>query len=45
MIVPLALIGLIALFTMIETKGCSIRGTHVPGTPEALAEQERLARA
>jgi len=38
-------IGLIALFTMIETKGCSIRGTHVPGTPEALAEQERLARA
>ena len=39
------IIGLIALFTMIETKGCSIRGTHVPGTPEALAEQERLARA
>ena len=39
------IIGLIALFTMIETKGCSIRGTHVPGTPEALEEQERLARA
>lgn len=37
-------VGLAALFTMVETKGCSIRGTEVPGTPEALEEQEQLAR-
>lgn len=39
------LIGLLALYTMVETKGCSLRGTEVPGTPEALEEQEQLARA
>ena len=39
-------VGMIALrFTLVETAGQSLRGAHVPGTPEALAEQERLARA
>ena len=38
-------IGLIALFTLVETKGCSIRGTELPGTPEAFEEQRQLAKA
>lgn len=38
------IIGLIALYFVPETKGTSLRGTHVPGTAEALAEQEELAR-
>lgn len=38
------LIGLVALYTMVETKGCSLRGTELPGTPEALQEQEVTAR-
>ncbi|AKT50744.1 MFS transporter [Arsenicicoccus sp. oral taxon 190] len=33
------LIGLVALFFTVETKGVSLRGTHTPGTEEALAEQ------
>jgi MFS family permease len=37
-------IGLVALYTMVETKGCSLRGTELPGTPEALKEQEAEAR-
>jgi len=36
-------IGLICWFFMIETKGMSLRGTQVPGTAEAFAEQERLS--
>jgi MFS transporter, MHS family, proline/betaine transporter len=38
-------IGLVALWTMVETKGVSLRGTELPGTPEAEAEQEALAKA
>jgi MFS family permease len=38
------LIGLVALYTMVETKGCSLRGTELPGTPEALQEQQATAR-
>jgi MHS family proline/betaine transporter-like MFS transporter len=38
------LVGLAALYTMVETKGCSLRGTELPGTPEALQEQEATAR-
>lgn len=37
------LIGLVALYFMVETKGCSLRGTHEPGTPQAFEEQRRLA--
>ena len=33
------LIGLVALFFTIETKGVSLRGKHTPGSDEALAEQ------
>ncbi|WP_280221585.1 MFS transporter, partial [Nocardia neocaledoniensis] len=36
-------IGLIAAYFLIETKGMSLRGTQVPGTPEALEEQRELA--
>ncbi|MFE3544737.1 MFS transporter [Nocardia sp. NPDC059177] len=36
------LIGLIASFFLIETKGVSLRGTQVPGTPEAIEEQREL---
>jgi MHS family proline/betaine transporter-like MFS transporter len=32
------LIGLVSVFFMVETKGCSIRGTEVPGTPESIEE-------
>lgn len=37
-------IGLLALWKVVETKGVSIRGSEVPGTPEAFAEQEDLAK-
>lgn len=33
------LIGLLALYFMAETRGCSMRGTQVPGSPEQIAEQ------
>jgi MHS family proline/betaine transporter-like MFS transporter len=36
-------IGLGAAWSLIETKGVSLRGTEVPGTPEAEAEQARMA--
>ncbi|WP_336082071.1 MFS transporter [Nocardia sp. SSK8] len=36
------LVGLIAAFFLIETKGVSLRGTQVPGTPEAIEEQREL---
>ncbi|TSD99300.1 MFS transporter [Skermania sp. ID1734] len=39
------LIGIVAAYFLIETKGMSLRGTEVPGTPEAIAEQRALARA
>jgi MHS family proline/betaine transporter-like MFS transporter len=32
------LIGLVAVFFMVETKGCSVRGTEIPGTPESIEE-------
>jgi MFS family permease len=32
------LIGLLAVFFMIETKGASVRGTEIPGTPESIEE-------
>lgn len=35
-------IGLVALFFMVETKGCSIRGTEVPGTPESIRETQTV---
>lgn len=38
------LVGLVALYTMVETKGCSLRGTELPGTPEALQKQEATVR-
>ncbi len=38
------LIGAIAAFFLIETKGESLRGTEIPGTPEAHEEQKQLAR-
>jgi MHS family proline/betaine transporter-like MFS transporter len=36
-------VGLVALFFMAETRGCSMRGTEVPGSPEQLAEQALTA--
>lgn len=38
-------IGLIASFFLIETKGESLRGTCIPGTDEAHREQEALAKS
>ena len=38
-------VGLVALYFMIETKGRSLRGSHVPGTPEAIREHEANATA
>lgn len=35
-------VGLVAAFFLIETKGESLRGTEIPGTPEARVEQARL---
>lgn len=37
-------IGFVASLFLIETKGESLRGNEVPGTPEAREEQEELAR-
>ncbi|WP_300573139.1 MFS transporter [Phenylobacterium sp.] len=39
------LVGMVALFFMIETAGRSLRGTHIPGTPEADAELATLRAA
>lgn len=39
------LVGMVALFFMIETAGRSLRGTHIPGTPEADAELAALRAA
>ena len=36
-------IGTVAAFFLIETKGVSLRGTEVPGTEASFAEQEQLA--
>ena len=36
-------VGIIAAWFLIETKGESLRGTEVPGTPEAKEEQRQLA--
>lgn len=35
-------IGAVSALFLIETKGVTLRGTEVPGTPEALEEQKRL---
>ncbi|TCJ97329.1 MFS transporter [Nocardia alba] len=35
-------VGLVSSFFLIETKGVSLRGTQVPGTPEAIEEQREL---
>jgi len=32
------LVGLVSVFFMIETRGCSVRGTEIPGTPESIEE-------
>jgi len=37
-----SLIGLVALFFVIETAGKPIRGTEIPGTPESAAEIKEL---
>ncbi len=39
------LIGIVAAYFLIETKGKSLRGSEIPGTPEAAAEQRRTAAA
>ncbi|KAA0016302.1 MFS transporter [Antrihabitans cavernicola] len=36
-------IGIVAALFLIETKGLSLRGTEVPGTPESVEEQKQLA--
>ncbi len=36
-------VGLVALYFVIETNGCSLRGTHTPGTAQARAEQQALS--
>lgn len=36
------LIGIVAAYFLIETKGLSLRGTEVPGTPESIEEQKCL---
>ena len=38
-------IGLVALWKVVETRGVSIRGSEIPGTEEAFREQEELAKA
>ncbi len=38
-------IGLVSTYFLIETKGMSLRGTHQPGTAEAIAEQKELSRS
>ncbi|WP_051080134.1 MFS transporter [Demetria terragena] len=40
--VAACVIGFIASWFLIETKGESLRGTEIPGTPEAHAEQTQL---
>ncbi|MFD7072678.1 hypothetical protein ACFV9G_00595 [Nocardioides sp. NPDC059952] len=37
-----SVVGLIALFFVVETAGKSIRGTEIPGTPESEAELAEL---
>jgi MHS family proline/betaine transporter-like MFS transporter len=37
-----SVVGLIALFFVVETAGKSIRGTEIPGTPESEAELAKL---
>ena len=37
-----SVVGLVALFFVVETAGKSIRGTEIPGTPESEAELEEL---
>jgi len=39
------LVGALALLFVVETAGHSLRGTELPGTPEAEREQRRLDRA
>ena len=36
------LIGIVSAYFLIETKGVSLRGTEVPGTPESIEEQRQL---
>ena len=40
-----SVVGLVALFFVIETAGKPIRGTEIPGTPESAAEIEELEAA
>ena len=39
------LVGIVSAYFLIETKGVSLRGTEVPGTPESIEEQRQLAPA
>ncbi|MBD0322626.1 MAG: MFS transporter, partial [Aldersonia sp.] len=36
------LIGILAAYFLIETRGLSLRGTEIPGTPESFVEQREL---
>lgn len=38
-----SVVGLIALKFTVETAGCSIRGTEIPGTPESERELAQMA--
>ncbi len=39
------LVGIVSAYFLIETKGLSLRGTEVPGTPASIEEQKELASA
>ena len=38
-----SIIGLISLRFVVETAGCSLRGTEIPGTPESEAQIAEMA--
>jgi MFS transporter, MHS family, proline/betaine transporter len=38
-------VGLVALYFVTETKGCSLRGRHIPGLPRLAAPEPALATA
>ena len=40
-----SIVGLISLKFVIETAGCSVRGTQIPGTPESKAEIAQMIAA
>ena len=42
LMIAACVVGLVSLFFVIETAGASLRGTHLPGTPESEAELAEL---